>query len=126
MTESVIILENVTLRFPKLKGILSMIKDKITKKNTSFTALKEIDLDIKSGEVFGLIGKNGSGKSTILRVISGIYPPDEGQCKVAGKISLLQDLEQDFQVIKLALRMLYCMVVFWVIMNQKCKKNYQR
>jgi ABC-type polysaccharide/polyol phosphate transport system ATPase subunit len=96
MTESVIILENVTLRFPKLKGILSMIKDKITKKNTSFTALKEIDLDIKSGEVFGLIGKNGSGKSTILRVISGIYPPNEGQCKVAGKISLLAGLGTGF------------------------------
>lgn len=96
MTESVIILENVTLRFPKLKGILSMIKDKITKKNTSFTALKGIDLEIKSGEVFGLIGKNGSGKSTILRVISGIYPPNEGQCKVAGKISLLAGLGTGF------------------------------
>ncbi len=72
MTESVIILENVTLRFPKLKGILSMIKDKITKKNTSFTALKEIDIDIKSGEIFGLIGKNVSANSTILRVISRI------------------------------------------------------
>tara|TARA_B100000767_G_scaffold263308_1_gene276926 strand:- start:1557 stop:2291 length:735 start_codon:yes stop_codon:yes gene_type:complete len=96
MTESVIILQSVTLRFPKLKGILSIIKDKITKKDTSFTALKGIDLDVKSGEVFGLIGKNGSGKSTILRVISGIYPPDEGQCKVAGKISLLAGLGTGF------------------------------
>ena len=96
MIESAIILQNVTLRFPKLKGILSIIKDKITKKDTSFTALKGVDLEIKSGEVFGLIGKNGSGKSTILMVISGIYPPDEGQCKVAGKISLLAGLGTGF------------------------------
>jgi ABC-type polysaccharide/polyol phosphate transport system ATPase subunit len=53
-------------------------------------------LEIKAGEVFGLIGKNGSGKSTILRVMSGIYPPDEGSCYVTGKVSLLAGLGTGF------------------------------
>lgn len=96
MTAPIIILDNVYLKFPKLKGILSAIKDKLTGKTTSFTALKNVNLEINSGEVFGLIGKNGSGKSTILRVISGIYPPDEGQCKVSGSISLLAGLGTGF------------------------------
>ena len=96
MTAPIIILDNVYLKFPKLKGILSAIKDKLTRKTTSFTALKNVNLEINSGEVFGLIGKNGSGKSTILRVISGIYPPDEGQCKVSGSISLLAGLGTGF------------------------------
>ncbi len=96
MTTPVIILDNVDLCFPKLRGILSVIKDKLTKKSKSFTALKRIDLEINSGEVFGLIGKNGSGKSTILRVISGIYPPDNGYCKVMGNISLLAGLGTGF------------------------------
>ena len=96
MTSPVIILDNVDLQFPKLRGILSAIKDKLTKKSFSFPALKKVNLEINSGEVFGLIGKNGSGKSTILRVISGIYPPDGGHCKVVGSISLLAGLGTGF------------------------------
>ena len=96
MTTPIIILDSVDLKFPKLKGVLSAIKDKLTGKTTSFAALKNINLEINSNEVFGLIGKNGSGKSTILRVISGIYPPDEGQCKVSGSISLLAGLGTGF------------------------------
>ena len=67
-------------------------------KETTFTALKGVNLEVKSGEVFGLIGKNGSGKSTILRVISGIYPPDDGECMIAGKISLLAGIGTGFSL----------------------------
>ena len=96
MKKSIIILDDVTLNFPKIKGLISVIKDFITKKKTHFTALRSVNLEIKQGEVFGLIGKNGSGKSTILRVISGIYPPDTGSCIVAGKISLLAGIGTGF------------------------------
>ena len=110
MTAPVIILDNVDLCFPKLRGILSVIKDKLTKKSKSFTALKRIDLEINSGEVFGLIGKNGSGKSTILRVISGIYPPDNGYCKVMEYIVI--GWFRNRLAIKPELKMPYCMVAF--------------
>ncbi len=96
MRQVVISLENVTLHFPKLKSMLSLFTDLIKRRRSHFTALKNINLEIKPGEVFGLIGKNGSGKSTILRVISGIYPPDEGMCKVAGSISLLAGIGTGF------------------------------
>ena len=96
MKKSVIFLNNVSLNFPKVADFFSLIRSFFTKKNSRFTALKEVSLEIKSGEVFGLIGKNGSGKSTILRVISGIYPPDDGECMVVGKISLLAGIGTGF------------------------------
>ena len=68
-------IEGVALQFPTGKG--------------SFQALKQLSLDVKQGEVLGIIGRNGSGKSTLLRVISGIYQPDEGIVKVRGRVSLL-------------------------------------
>ena len=96
MKKSVIILNNVSLYFPKVIGFLSLVRNFFTKKNTRFNALKRVNLEVKSGEVFGLIGKNGSGKSTILRVISGIYPADDGECMVVGKISLLAGIGTGF------------------------------
>ena len=50
----------------------------ITKKFGSFTALVEVTCNIMDGCVYGLVGSNGAGKSTFLRVLAGIYKPDEG------------------------------------------------
>ena len=44
-----------------------------------FKALDGVDLDIPEGTAFGLLGSNGAGKSTILRLFSGIYKPEAGQ-----------------------------------------------
>ncbi len=96
MKSTVISMNDVTLHFPKLNSLLGMIANIFKKKNNKFTALRGVSLEVKSGEVFGLIGKNGSGKSTILRVMSGIYPPDEGTCRVAGKVSLLAGIGTGF------------------------------
>lgn len=96
MKKPVISLKGVTLNFPKSMSLISLIRNFFTRKSKNFTALSDISLDIKSGEVFGLIGKNGSGKSTILRVMSGIYPPDFGECIVTGKISLLAGIGTGF------------------------------
>lgn len=73
-----------------LLGVLSPTRRK------TFTALQGIDLDIKKGEVFGIIGNNGAGKSTLLQIISGIYPPDEGQVLVSGRPFLLAGLGTGF------------------------------
>ena len=96
MKPTVISMENVTLHFPKLSSLLSMVTGVFKKKDNKFTALRAVTLEVKAGEVFGLIGKNGSGKSTILRVMSGIYPPDEGSCYVSGKVSLLAGIGTGF------------------------------
>lgn len=58
----------------------------VTKKfDNKFTALDNIDLTIPTGTAFGLLGSNGAGKSTILRLISGIYKQEEGTVKADGE-----------------------------------------
>ena len=55
------------------------------KKFDSFTALDGVDLSIEKGTAFGLIVSNGAGKSTILRLISGIYSPESGEVLIDGE-----------------------------------------
>lgn len=57
-----------------------MIQTKaITKKFEKFTALNDVDCTIPKGCIYGMVGSNGAGKSTFLRLISGVYRPDSGQ-----------------------------------------------
>ena len=61
-----------------------------------FWALKGIDLDIRHGESFGIIGSNGSGKSTMLKCLAGILTPDKGSVTHDGKIVALLELGAGF------------------------------
>ena len=65
---------------------------KLKTKHTSFRALNNISLDINKGDRVGLVGRNGAGKSTMLRVIAKIYQPTFGTIKINGDISNLFDL----------------------------------
>ncbi len=47
-------------------------------------ALKDVSIEIKPGEVIGLIGENGAGKSTLMKILSGVYQPDFGKILIAG------------------------------------------
>lgn len=57
----------------------------ITKKFDAFVALDNVDLVIPEGTAFGLLGSNGAGKSTILRLLSGIYSQEEGIARIDGE-----------------------------------------
>ena len=48
-------------------------------------ALKSVSIEIMPGEVVGLIGENGAGKSTLMKILSGVYQPDSGEIRLAGK-----------------------------------------
>ncbi len=56
----------------------------LTKRFGSLTAVKRLSLEVKTGEIFGLVGPDASGKTTTLRMLCGILPPDEGEGRVAG------------------------------------------
>ena len=59
-------------------------------------ALKNVDLDVHHGECVGIIGTNGSGKSTILKIITGVLNPTSGNVQVNGRISALLELGAGF------------------------------
>ncbi|MDR2159135.1 MAG: sugar ABC transporter ATP-binding protein [Treponema sp.] len=59
--------------------------EKVTKIFPGVTALKEVSFDVRSGEVHGLCGENGAGKSTIIKVITGAHPPSEGEVFFNGR-----------------------------------------
>ena len=61
-----------------------------------FRALKHISFDVHRGEVVGLVGTNGSGKSTMLKIIAGVLEPSEGEVKVHGNIAPLIELGAGF------------------------------
>ncbi len=70
---------------------------KMNVKSDGFQALEKISVEVKKGEVLGIIGKNGAGKSTLLRLISGIYSPTEGTVKIRGSVAALLSLGAGFQ-----------------------------
>lgn len=68
------------------------------KRHTEHRALKGVDLTIRQGECVGIIGTNGSGKSTILKIITGVLSPTSGEVKVNGRISALLELGAGFNM----------------------------
>jgi ABC-2 type transport system ATP-binding protein len=56
----------------------------LTKSFGSLTAVNRLNFEVTSGEIYGLVGPDASGKTTTLRMLCGILPPDEGEAKVAG------------------------------------------
>lgn len=83
---------DVSIRYRNLKSY--SIKKQLfhRKKNEKqyFEAVKSVSFQIEEGKILGIIGKNGSGKSTMLRAIAGIFAPDEGEIDLHGhSVSLL-------------------------------------
>lgn len=85
-----------------MADLLLQVKD-MSKTFPGVKALDHVNLQIGYGEVHGLIGENGAGKSTIIKIIAGIYEPDEGQVTFMGKTcqheSIRQSLSRGISVI---------------------------
>lgn len=79
----------------RLKETLSITKKKYHKEHY---ALRNITFDVKEGESVGIIGTNGSGKSTILKIITGVLNQTSGELEVKGKISALLELGAGFNL----------------------------
>ena len=63
-----------------------------------FRALDDVSFQVKRGDVFGILGTNGSGKSTILKIIAGVLEPSKGKCSVNGNIAPLIELGAGFDM----------------------------
>lgn len=77
----------------RLKEVLNPFKKKYHKE---FYALKNVSFEIYKGETVGIVGKNGAGKSTILKIITGVLTPTSGHVHINGKIASLLELGAGF------------------------------
>lgn len=68
-----------------------LILEQVCKRFGGVVAADEVSLELRSGEICGLIGPNGSGKTTLLNLITGIYPVDSGKISILGK-NITKDL----------------------------------
>ncbi len=78
--EIAIRVENLTIRYKSLKAY-SIKKNLLhlgKNKREYFEAVKNVSFELEKGEILGIVGKNGSGKSTMLRALAHIFSPDEG------------------------------------------------
>ena len=57
----------------------------LCKRFGSFYALKDINFKIAEGEIHGLVGENGAGKSTFIKILTGVYPKTDGRILISGK-----------------------------------------
>src|SRR6202521_2569765 len=86
-------------RITERPDTLREVFDKIRRRRINyqdFEAVKHVSFRISKGEVVGLIGRNGSGKSTILKIIAGVYTPTSGSVRVHGTVAPLIELGAGF------------------------------
>ena len=79
----------------RLKDALGLVRKNRFKEHH---ALNHVSFEVKKGETIGIIGTNGSGKSTILKIITGVLSPTSGEVEIDGRISALLELGAGFNM----------------------------
>ena len=104
MSKIMIEVEDVTMRFRMNSDRILSLKEFVTTamrgklQYQEFTALDHVSFKVKRGETLGLIGRNGAGKSTMLKVISGILKPTEGNVVCRGNVVPMLELGSGFDL----------------------------
>ncbi|MBY0220376.1 ABC transporter ATP-binding protein [Paenibacillus illinoisensis] len=102
MSNIIVEVNNVSMKFNLYKEKISSFKEYLIKllqgkmQYEEFWALREVSITIEKGEIFGVIGYNGAGKSTFLKLVSGIMKPAIGSVKINGSIAPLIELGAGF------------------------------
>jgi ABC-2 type transport system ATP-binding protein len=104
MSKPAIVVENMSMMFnlnnEKVDNLKEYFIKLVTKKLhfTEFWALRDINLTVEKGDRVGILGFNGAGKSTMLKVIAGVMKPTEGTVKVNGVIAPMLELGAGFDM----------------------------
>ena len=99
--ETVIDIKNLTKEYKMYASKKDRLVETIfpsVKKHSTFRAMDNLNLEVKKGEILGILGKNGAGKSTLLKMVTGVVVPTSGEIKVNGKISSLLELGTAFNM----------------------------
>ena len=104
MSKTMIEVSDVSMRFRMNSDRIMSLKEFVTTalrgklRYQEFTALEHVSFTVKKGETLGLIGRNGAGKSTMLKVISGILKPTEGRVTCHGNVVPMLELGSGFDM----------------------------
>ena len=104
MSEKIIEVSDVTMHFRMNNDKILSLKEFVTTALTGrlaykeFTALEHISFSVQKGETLGLIGRNGAGKSNLLKIISGILKPTEGSVSCRGNVVPMLELGAGFDM----------------------------
>ncbi len=108
MTEAAIQVENLSKRYilgqtrtlrQRLGGMIGRVGGRYKSSGADareFWALRDVSLDVRPGEVLGLIGRNGAGKSTLLKILSRITSPTHGRVTIRGRVGSLLEVGTGF------------------------------
>lgn len=100
--QTIIDIKNVSMRFNLMEEKVDTLKEYVMKllrgkiMYNEFLALDNVSFSVSQGDVFALVGFNGAGKSTMLKIIAGVLQPTEGSVKVQGKIAPLIEVGAGF------------------------------
>ena len=98
--QNAVSVQQVSKRFQRHLDKRTSLKERLIKGRPSrvedFWAVTDVSLEIPKGSVYGIVGHNGSGKSTMLKLITGIYRPTEGSITTDGRVAALIELGAGF------------------------------
>lgn len=102
LNDEIIQVKHVTMQFNLMEERVDTLKEYIVRllkgriKFNNFTALHDVSFSVKRGEAVGLIGHNGAGKSTMLKIIAGVLKPTSGSVIIKGSIAPLIEVGAGF------------------------------
>ena len=101
MADPIILADGLGVRFRRNRGSRRSFKDLFAGKGRrsrpgEFWALRDVSFSVNPGEAIGVVGRNGQGKSTLLKLVAGVLLPDEGSVSVHGAVAPLIEITGGF------------------------------